>query len=67
MTRDCLPPGGPDPEDFFRTLTAEARPAPYPSDLGSVFVNWVSKSEDYWTAVWQRGEGHRDVVGPRRP
>lgn len=65
MTRDYLPPGGPDPEDFFRTLAAEARPSPEPSDFGSVFVNWVSKSEDYWTAVWQRGEDHRDVVGPR--
>ena len=64
MTRDYLPPGGPDPEDFFRTLAAEARPAPNPSDLGSVFVSAVSKSEDYWCAAWQRGEDHRDVIGP---
>ena len=66
MTRDYLPPRGPDPEDFFRTLAAEARPAPDPSDLGSVFVNYVEKSEDYWCAVWQRGEDHRDVIGPEK-
>lgn len=26
------------------------------SDRGSVFVNWVSLEEDYWTATWERGE-----------
>jgi hypothetical protein len=65
MSRDYLPPGGPDPQDSFRELAAAALPAPDPSDLGWVFVNAVCESADYWCAAWQRGEDHRDVTGPR--
>jgi hypothetical protein len=46
MTGDYLPAGGPNPEDFFRTLAAGALPTPDSSDLGWVFVSAVNKSED---------------------
>jgi len=60
-----LPPGGPDPEDFARTLAASALPELDSSELGWVFVNSISKGEDLWIAVWQRGDDHRDVEGSR--
>lgn len=38
---------------------------PGDADLRCVFVNWVVPEEDFWTAVWQHGNEHRSIDGPR--
>ena len=30
-------------------------------DRGSVFVNWISLEENFWVAVWDRGQEHRSL------
>ena len=60
-----LPATGPDPEDYARELATATLSPPDPDDLGTVFVNVVQEDEDYWTAVWQLGQEHRDVNGSR--
>jgi hypothetical protein len=31
----------------------------------SVFVNWIDLGEDLWAGVWQQGNDHNSVTGPR--
>jgi hypothetical protein len=50
-----------DAEDF---AAAQAPPpAVDPSDEGVVWVNWVSKDEDLWTASWERRTEHTGATG----
>jgi len=52
----------PDPDDYAREV-ARAVDQLDPADRGAVFVNWIAREENRWTASWQRGDEHRSVDG----
>src|SRR5690242_5310568 len=61
--RDYLDGADFDEEDFQRELVP-LDPVD-PADRGTVFVGPLVAEEDYWSAVWQRGEEARHVDGTR--